>query len=65
MKLCIRIQPDQHGTFVAICPSLPGCVTRGQTKDEARERLMEAIEGYLAAVSDCVVTLPEQELVEA
>lgn len=54
MKLCIRISKSERGGFIASCPSLPGCVTRGQTKDQARENMSEAIKGYLASVSDFV-----------
>ncbi|NQU76628.1 MAG: type II toxin-antitoxin system HicB family antitoxin [Planctomycetes bacterium] len=54
MKLCIRISKSEHGGFVACCPSLPGCVTRGKTKEQARENIGEAIKGYLASVGDFV-----------
>ena len=54
MKLCIRISRSEHGGYIASCPSLPGCVTRGHTKDQARENMSEAIKGYLASVSDFV-----------
>jgi len=54
MKLCVRIMKNEKGDFTAVCSSLPGCVTTGQTREEARERLDEAIRGYIAAISNCV-----------
>ncbi len=54
MKLCIRITFDGDGNYTAMCPSLPGCCCRGRTREEAKQRLDEAIRGYLAAVSDFV-----------
>lgn len=57
MKLCIKIRKHEQSGFVASCPSLPGCVMRGQTEEQAKERIEEAIRGYLASVNDFV---PEQ-----
>jgi predicted RNase H-like HicB family nuclease len=65
MKLSVRIIRSERGDYVATCPSLPGCVTRGQTLDEARQVLGEAIRGYLASVSDFVCeTITEETIVE-
>ena len=57
MRLCVRIRKDDHGKVVASCPSLPGCVCIGQTEQQARENLQDAIRGYLASVNNFV---PEQ-----
>lgn len=59
MKLCIRIMKNEKGEYTAVCSSLPGCVTTGQTRDEARQKLDEAIRGYIAAISNCA---PPKEL---
>ena len=64
MKLCVRIIRDSHG-FTALCPSLPGCVSRGSTRDEAKENLDEAIRGYIAAVNNFVPERLDHEVVEA
>ncbi len=53
MKLCIRIMKNEKGDYTAVCSSLPGCVTTGRTREEAREKLDEAIRGYIAAISNC------------
>ena len=57
MKLSIRIIQSPQGGFVASCPSLPGCRCFGDTRQQAQERLNEAIRGYIAAVGNFV---PEQ-----
>ncbi len=46
MRLQIIIEADED-VFTAYCPELPGCVTYGNTKDEARKNIKEAIELYL------------------
>lgn len=55
MKLSIRITESERGGYIASCPSLPGCITRGQTREEAHENMKETIQGYLASVNDFVV----------
>ena len=65
MKLCIRIVPNEHGGYTGVCPSLPGCQSYGTTRQQAREKLDEAIRGYIAAVSDFVPAHIEREVVES
>jgi antitoxin HicB len=50
MKYRVLIEPDEDGTFVAECPSLPGCVSQGSTRGEALRNIQEAIEGYLRSL---------------
>jgi predicted RNase H-like HicB family nuclease len=57
VRVSIRIKQDTRTGFVAVCPSLPGCVSVGQTEQLARKKLLEAIRGYLASVNNFV---PEQ-----
>lgn len=64
MKVCIRIVRNEQGDFTALCPSLPGCATRGQTRQEAHNLLEEAIKGYLAAVGEFVPENLTHEVVE-
>ena len=65
MKLTVRIFDNTQGGYTAVCPSLPGCCSHGQTRQEARERLDEAIRGYFAAVNNFVPERVDQEFVEA
>lgn len=50
MKYRIIIEQDEDGIFVAKCPSLPGCISQGKTREEALENIKDAIEGYLASL---------------
>ncbi|NLF31228.1 MAG: type II toxin-antitoxin system HicB family antitoxin [Planctomycetes bacterium] len=54
MKLRVRISRCEDGGYVASCPALPGCITRGNTTDQARENMHEAIRCYIASISDFV-----------
>ena len=39
----VTIDRDEDGVWVVECPSIPGCVSQGKTKDEALENIKEAI----------------------
>lgn len=47
MKFKIILEKGMDGYIVAYCPALKGCVTQGQTEEEAIENIKEAIELYL------------------
>ena len=49
MKLTIVLEPQEEGGFTAYVPSLPGCISQGETKEEAIKNIKEAIELYLEA----------------
>lgn len=44
MKIAITIDRDEDGIWVVECPSIPGCVSQGGTKEEALANIKEAIE---------------------
>ena len=50
MKFRVIIEPDEDGVFVAECPTLPGCISQGTTREEALANLKEAMSGYLASL---------------
>ena len=50
MKFRIVIEQDEDGKFVASCPTLPGCWSQGDTRDDARRNIADAIEGYLESL---------------
>lgn len=50
MKFRILIEPDEDGQYVATCPSLPGCISQGATREEARGNIADAIGGYLKSL---------------
>ncbi len=43
MKFNITLDRDEDGMWIAECPSIPGCVSQGNTKDEALSNVQEAI----------------------
>jgi len=43
MKLSVTIDRDEAGMWVAECPSIPGCVSQGKTKQAALDNIKEAI----------------------
>ena len=49
MKLTIVLEPQEEGGFTAYAPSLSGCISEGDTKEEAIKNIKEAIELYLEA----------------
>ena len=56
----VIIYPGEDGYWVAECPSLPGCVSQGQTKEEAIGNIKEAIRGYVAALVQDGVPVPKE-----
>ncbi len=50
VRFRVLIEQDEDGIFVATCPSLPGCVSEGKTRDEARANIKDAITGYVASL---------------
>lgn len=50
MKYRVTIEQDEDGIFVAEVPSLPGCITQGETRHEAIANAKEAIELYLESL---------------
>lgn len=50
MKWRVVLEPDQEtGDWAVWCPELPGCVSAGETEQEALANIREAIELYLEA----------------
>ena len=43
MQFTVTIDRDEDGVWVAECPAIPGCVSQGETKDEAVVNIREAI----------------------
>ncbi len=47
MKLIVVLEPQKEGGYTVYVPSLPGCISQGETKEEALKNIREAIELYL------------------
>ena len=56
----VIIYPGEDGWWVAECPSLPGCLSQGKSKDEAITNIREAIRGYVAALEEDRIPIPEE-----
>lgn len=44
MKLTVSLDRDENGIWIIECPSIPGCVSQGSTREEALENIKEAIQ---------------------
>ncbi|MBC7360359.1 MAG: type II toxin-antitoxin system HicB family antitoxin [Desulfacinum sp.] len=64
MKIKVYLEESEDGGYTAIVPSLPGCISEGDTREEALENIREAIELYLEPVEDDVLSLGLSEEVE-
>jgi antitoxin HicB len=67
MKYRILIEQDEDGVFVAQCPALPGCVSQGQTRNEALANIKDAISAYLESLKKHGEPIPppiDEEIVE-
>ena len=52
MKLRVILEPSDDGGFTVYAPALPGCVSEGETVEDALANIREAIELYLEPVED-------------
>lgn len=56
----VIIYPGEDGFWVAECPGLPGCISQGKTKEETANNIQEAIQGYIAALDEDGLPVPEE-----
>ncbi|MCG2710947.1 MAG: type II toxin-antitoxin system HicB family antitoxin [Candidatus Omnitrophica bacterium] len=64
MNIKIILEHSDEGGYTAIVPALPGCVSEGNTREEALKNIREAIELYLEPVEDDAVFSSNAEQVE-
>ena len=55
----IVVHPGEDNYWVAECPSLPGCISQGENREAALENIKEAIAGYVAALEEDGLPVPE------
>ena len=60
----VIVEPDENNTFHAFVPALPGCHTWGETFDEARRNVRDAIDAYLRSLKSDGESIPEDNGVE-
>ncbi len=64
MKLKVILEPSEEGGYTAIVPTLPGCISEGDTKEDALKNIREAVELYLEPVEDDETYAPNAEMIE-
>ena len=64
MKLRVVLEPSEEGGYTAVVSSLPGCISEGDSKEEALRNVREAIELYLEPVEDDQIFAADAETVE-
>ena len=63
MRLKVVLEPSDEGGFTVYVPSLPGCISEGETEEEALANIQEAIALFLEPVEDDWV-VEEQAIVQ-
>ena len=64
MKLQVILEPSEEGGFTVYAPSLPGCISEGDTREEALKHIQEAIELYLEPIEDDLPLSSNAEITE-
>ena len=67
MEYRVIIEQDEDGIFVAEVPSLPGCISQGETRVEALKNIQEAIEVYIESLKAHNEPVPpsiDEEIIE-
>lgn len=51
LRYSVKIEAQKRGGFTVTVPALPGCVSEGETIEEALTNIQDAIEGYLVVLA--------------
>jgi antitoxin HicB len=66
LRYRIQLIREDDGSYTVIVPALPGCLTSGETVEEAIEMAKEAIEGYIQSLAARGLEIPmEEDWIEA
>lgn len=57
----VVIYKGEDGYWIAECPSLPGCISQGKTREEAVNNIKEAIEGYTESLKKDNLPIPKEQ----
>ena len=60
MKYTVIIEKDQESGFTVHVPALRGCLSQGETREEALANVKEAIEVYIEALLEDGLTVPTE-----
>ena len=61
MKYRVVLEPQIEGGYTVFVPTLPGCVSQGESAKEAMANIKEAIEVYLESLRERGIPLPQVE----
>ena len=64
MKIKVVLESSEEGGYTVYAPSLPGCISEGETREEALNNIKEAVELYLEPVEDDYTVSPNTEITE-
>ncbi|HUF09027.1 MAG TPA: type II toxin-antitoxin system HicB family antitoxin [Rhodothermales bacterium] len=64
MKLKVVLEPSEEGGYTVYVPALPGCISEGDSRDDALANIREAIELYLEVDGDGFSISAEAEVEE-
>ena len=64
MNIKVLLIQAEEGGYTAVVPALPGCLSEGDTREEALQNIREAIKLYLEPVEDDTAAIPSTEIVE-
>ena len=56
----VFVYPGEDGYWVAECPSLPGCISQAETRQDAIRNIKEAIEGYIISLKEDGLPVPDE-----
>ncbi len=64
MNFKVVLEPQEEGGYTVYVPTLPGCVSQGETAEEATANIREAIDVYMESFRERKIALPEVEVCE-
>lgn len=56
----VIVYPGEDDYWVVECPTLPGCISQGRSREEAVTNIIEAIRGYIAALKEDGLPVPAE-----
>jgi predicted RNase H-like HicB family nuclease len=60
----VVLEPNEKGGYTVYVPLLPGCISEGDTREEALTNIKEAIELYIESLTDDGEPIPSEDSVE-
>jgi predicted RNase H-like HicB family nuclease len=57
----VILYPGEDGYWVVECPSLPGCISQGKTKEKALKNIKEAVNCYVHSLQEDKLPIPEEK----